>query len=142
MFKFFNKNKAENLEDEKKSLAKNIETGSKKISQFFVSGISSIKTEISVIKEKFQNLHQTNIDLANYHLEKGNISEAIFRFRIIKKFWPNDYESYYQLAYYLALEGKLRKSRRVLEELLEKNPDYDPIAQDLLDHLNKALGDI
>jgi len=121
------------------SLSFNLRDKSEKFSQFIGEKLDSAREEFFTIKEKCKDLHKTNFDLGNRHLEKGNLSEAILRFRIIKKFWPNDFDAYYQLAYCLVLKNKPRKARRVLEELLEKDPGYDPLAQELLDHLNQIL---
>jgi thioredoxin-like negative regulator of GroEL len=56
------------------------------------------------------------------HLERGNLSEAIFRFKMVKKFWPENYEAYYQLAYCLIMDEQTEKAQEVIDELLLKNP--------------------
>ncbi len=114
---------------------------SEKVRLFLNESALAVKNEIISIKEKTKDLHQTNFDLGIRHLENGNLSEAVFRFRFIKKFWPDDYNAYYQLAYCLILQEKPKKARRVLEELLEKNPEFDPEAQELLERLNQVIGD-
>jgi len=135
----------ENAAQEKKGLVSNLTFGisekSEKFSQLITNGFSSACEEYFSIKEKCQDLHTANFNLGNKHLEKGNLSEAIFRFRFIKKFWPDDFDAHYQLAYCLVLKNKYRKARAVLEELLEKEPNYNPIAKELLAHLNQVLGD-
>ncbi len=122
-------------------LASGLRDKSEKFSQFLGSSINEARKEYLSIKEKCQDLHQTNFDLANRHLEKGNLSEAIFRFRFVKKFWPHDFDAYYQLAYCLVLKNKPEKAKEVLEDLLEKDPNYDPVANELLEHLNKVIAD-
>jgi tetratricopeptide (TPR) repeat protein len=137
--KLLGKSKPDEIEDP--AITENLAKKSEKFQQFLNESFSSIKNEILAAKEKMKDLHQANFDLGNRHLENGNLSEAIFRFRFIKKFWPDDYDAYYQLAYCLILKEKPKKARRVLEELLEKNPNYDPVAQELLDRLNGVIGD-
>ncbi len=140
--KLLGKTKSKHQEEEKDlSFSENLENKSEKFKKFLNDSFLSIKTEISTVREKAKDLHQTNFELGNHHLENGNLSEAIFRFRFIKKFWPDDYDAYYLLAYCLTLKEKPRKARRVLEELLEKDPNYDPAARELLDHLNRVIGD-
>jgi tetratricopeptide (TPR) repeat protein len=112
---------------------------SKEFSDFLFTKIGSTKEEISVIRTKFKNLLETNYSLGLKHIERGHIPEAIFRFRFIKKFWPHHYDSYYFLAYCLALKRKKVEARKILEELFIKNPNYDQKAKDLLDHLKSSV---
>ncbi len=137
--KLFRKSRPVEIKDP--AVTENLTKKSEKFQKFLSESFSSIKNEILAAKEKMKDLHQANFDLGVRHLENGNLSEAIFRFRFIKKFWPDDYDAYYHLAYCLILKEKPKKARRVLEELLEKDPNYDPIAQDLLDRLNGVISD-
>ena len=98
----------------------------------------SIAQKIQDVKTKVSNLLETNYNLGLKHLEKGNISDAIFRFRFIKKFWPEHFDAYYQLAYSLTLNKRPFEAKKILTELLVKKPDYDPKAQDLLDKINRG----
>lgn len=95
--------------------------------------------EIFVIRGKLQNLRQVNYDLGMKHLENGHLKDAIFRFRFIKKFWPDHFDAYYQLAYCLALRKKPQEAKIIIEELLSKKPDYSSKAQDLLQHIENSL---
>jgi tetratricopeptide (TPR) repeat protein len=122
-------------------LALELRDKSEKFSKFLENSFKNAREEYYSIQEKCQDLHKTNFDLACSHLEKGNLSEAIFRFRFVKKFWPHDFDAYYQLAYCLVLKNKPHKAKKVLEELLEKDPNYDPLANKLLEHLNKFIAD-
>ena len=128
-------------EDLSSDLAKDLREKSGKFSQLINEGIYFIQDEYFSIREKCQNLRQTNFDLGIRHLENGALSEAIFRFRLIKKFWPDYFDAYYQLAYCLALDEKIAAAKKVLVELLAKDPEYDPIAQELLTHLNQITSD-
>ena len=64
--------------------------------------------------------------------EYWNIKEAIFRFKITKKFWPQNYEAYYELIYCLLLEGEFESAQKVIDDLLEKSPDYKERIDQLL----------
>ena len=79
---------------------------------------------IELSKKKIQDLSKTNYNLGIKHLEEGNLKEAIFRFKITKKFWPHNYEAYYELIYCLILENEFEEAQKVIDELLEKSPDY------------------
>jgi tetratricopeptide (TPR) repeat protein len=95
--------------------------------------------EILLIREKSKNLRETNFKLGLMHLEKGNLPEAIFRFRFIKKFWPDLYDAYYQLAYCLVIKKRYAEAKQILEELFMKNPNYDQKARDLLAQVDSFI---
>lgn len=95
----------------------------KKSGVFLQSLIENTKNECISIIKKCKNLLETNYKLGMKHLENGNLSDAIFRFRFIKKVWPEFYEAHYRLAYCLVLKGKIFEAREVLAELLQKDPN-------------------
>lgn len=88
--------------------------------------------EYKIIRQKMQNLSQTNYNLGMKHLNEGNLKEAIFRFKITKKFWPENYEAYYQLIYCMILVHNFKSAQIVINELLEKNPSYQPKIDQLI----------
>lgn len=94
----------------------------KKSNLFIDNLLSKFKDESKVIIEKCKNLLDTNYKLGMKHLEDGNLNDAIFRFRFIKKFWPDFHEAYCKLAYCLSLKGNNFEAKRILLELLEKDP--------------------
>jgi tetratricopeptide (TPR) repeat protein len=99
--------------------------------------INTVKNEMMAAKEKSKNLRQANYELGMKHLEKGNISEALFRFRITTKFWPDLLDAQYQFAYCLALKNKASQAKEVLQKLLEKKPDFQQ-ARELLNVINQV----
>lgn len=117
--------------------ASNLKQTAGKFSNFIDQKLELIQKEFFIIKEKCQDLRETNFNLGVKHLENGKLPEAIFRFRLIKKIWPDFYDAYYELAYCLVLHEKPHKAKKILEELLQRKPDYDPVAQNLLNHLNQ-----
>lgn len=100
--------------------------------------IESIKNELHQVRARFANLLDSNYKLGLYHLERGNLKDAIFRFHFIKRFWPNHYDSYYQLAYCLILSKKYAKAQLVLKELISKSPEYNSRATELMQKADKA----
>lgn len=140
--KLFGRSQKDAANEDSKSnseISQTILQKSKRFSEFLNSRAELLQEELSLIRYKCQDLRQTNFDLGMKHLKNNALPEAIFRFRLIKKFWPEYFEAYYQLAYCLTLHRKYKKACDVLEELLEKEPNFDPAAQELLSHLNQAL---
>lgn len=86
--------------------------------------IEKVKIFIEDSKRKFHNLYQTNYDTGMYHLEHGNLWDATFRFKIIKRFWPNKLEAQYRYAYCLVLQGLNSDATILLNEILKKDPNY------------------
>jgi len=104
-----------------------VQTLGNKVDKFsnFIDHISAyVVIEYRIIKDKLQDLSKTNYDLGIKHLEQGNLKEAIFRFKITKRFWPHNYNAYYELIYCLILENEFEEAQKVIDELLHKCPSY------------------
>lgn len=122
-----------NNQDNKQSVVNNIVNHSKFLVNNFI-------LEFDIIKSKLNNLLETNYNQGLWHIERNNLNEAIFRFRFIKKFWPNHYDSWYQLAYCLHKKGKNYQAREILTDLFKNKPDYNNIkAQELFEILKPSL---
>lgn len=134
--KMFSSRKDE-IESQKPSFFDNLYQKTTNISSKIINHFKNLVDEMFIMRQKFKNLLETNMKLGFWHIEKGNISDAIFRFRFIKKFWPNHFEAYYQLAYCLVLKDKKTEARKILEELLQKNPDFDKKAIILLKKISE-----
>jgi len=80
------------------------------LSSFVADKAEQIREELVNMRHKMSNLLDTNYKLGMKHLENGNLSDAIFRFNFITKFWPHYYDAYYQLAYTLVLKKKYNKA--------------------------------
>ncbi len=113
-----------------------------KISGFFVDKYNEAINEAKTIKNKLGNLSEVNYKLGLKHLENGNLSDAIFRFRFINKMWPENQDAYYYLAYCLYLKKQNYKARLKLEELLRINPNYDSKAADLLEKIDHNISPV
>jgi len=135
---FFKKSDNQKEEDNKKNLAIALREKSQEFSDGISEKIDLVKTEFSVMKEKYDNLLETNYNLGLKHIDNGNLAEAIFRFRFIKKFWPTHYDSYYQLAYCLVLNKKSGEAKKILEDLAIKDPQHQQ-GKELLDLINSDL---
>jgi len=95
-----------------------------KLSNFFDKAFNHIISEYSSIRKKAQDLSTANYNLGMRHLENGNVKEAIFRFKITKKFWPQNYEAHYQLIACLILNKDFDEAQKIIDDLLEKSPAY------------------
>lgn len=120
------------------SLKDKLRDKSKDLTNALQKSIDLAKAEFSLIREKIRNLRETNYNLGVKHLESGNLTDAVIRFKIITKAWPDFYDAYYQLAYCLTLKNKNAQAKDIIEELLQKNPNYDPKAKDLLNHIENS----
>ncbi|MFT6077661.1 MAG: tetratricopeptide (TPR) repeat protein [Myxococcota bacterium] len=101
-----------------------IKKSSRKLSKFVDNFFSKKVEEFKMIFEKSKDLSTTNYNLGMKYLDEGNLKEAIFRFKVTKKFWPENYEACYQLAVCLMLDGKTDKAKKVIDQLIQKAPHY------------------
>ncbi len=128
--------KSKKTENTGEKFAVELKSKSQNLLSFTNQKIEQAKDEFFTIKGKFNNLLETNYKLGLKHLENGNLSEAIFRFRFINKFWPNHLDSYYQLAHCLVLKNKFPEAKKVLETLVNKDSQYGNNVKELLDLIN------
>lgn len=116
MLKFLFKKKSIDEAKERRSIKNRaLKTGSG-ISQLFQNSIVKIKEEFEIIKEKSQNLLQTNLELGLKHLSEGNLADARLRFAIMIRFWPKYGESYYHKAYIELLQNQPLKASKTLDK--------------------------
>jgi tetratricopeptide (TPR) repeat protein len=133
---FLKKQKVE--EENKTSSAQIFKEKAEILSSTLTNSIKKAREEFSLMRKKCENLLETNYNLGIFHLEKGNLRDAIFRFKFIKKFWPNHTPSIYQLAYCLMIDKKTHQAKEILEELIKKDPNYQD-AVVLLNHIKSVL---
>ena len=84
---------------------------------------ASLYRYVKDMRYKLHNLSKTNFELAIYHFQHGNVSDAILRFRILRKFFRSQYSKYIVSEYYLG--------RCYMEEL-----KYDKAKEHLANYLN------
>jgi len=131
--------KSDKKEGSTEKFVTNLQQKSEKFCGFLGEKFQLVLDEFHSIRAKCDNLRETNYQNGLRHLEKGNLSDAIFRFRFIKKFWPDLLDAHYQLAYCLLLSQRPFEAKKILTELLAKNPDYDPKAKELLEQIKKQI---
>lgn len=120
-----------------KALAEFLKSKAKSVFDFTINHFDVVKKELELIKTKSQNLLESNYQLGLRHIEKGNLGDAIFRFRFIKKFWPNHYDAYIQLANCYIIKKRYNKALLVLDELTIINPTYENQAQELINKIEE-----
>lgn len=100
-----------------------------KFSNFLSKTFDNAILESKTISKKMQDLQKTNYELGMMHLNKGNINEAIFRFKIVRKFWPNNYKAHLNLIYCYFILKKEKQAQKAINILLKLNPKLEPNIQ-------------
>ena len=121
MFNIFKKQKTD--QDQPNILVKPLSSNYPKIL------FKNILNNFYILSYKFKDLYATNYNLGLIHLEKGNISDAIFRFKFITRFWPQSQEAYIQLAYCYYLKEKYQQALQTLETLKTRFPTSTNLTQ-------------
>lgn len=109
----------------KPTLQEQIKQKVEAFSSFAKTKFEEAQAETKLLRRRFSNLLESNYEVGMIHLQKGDVGDAIFRFKFIKKFWPDHLKSYYQLAYCLAIKNKDEEAQKVLQELLAKDPNFE-----------------
>lgn len=120
------------------ALAKSMRAKTDKAQEFLEKKIEEGRDEYHLIRSKMKNLRETNYKLGLQHMKDGHLIDATFRFRMIRKFWPDLLDAHYQLAYCLLLKKKPEKAKEVLQNLVKNHPDCDPKAHELLSRIENA----
>lgn len=83
--------------------------------------IRKIPNTVKTYRAKLQNLGETNLNLAIYHYQNRNLNDAIFRFKVVEKYFPNlannDF-NYYMGRCYLE-KGKIEEAEKYLNDYLK-----------------------
>lgn len=137
--KLIGKTEPEKEEEISTSIAQSIREKSQKIIDTASEKFQNATREFFDIKQRLENLRESNYKLGLKHLENGHIKDAIFRFRFINYKWPDLLDAYYQLAYCLTLDNKPHEAKIVLKKLLAHHPEFDPKAAELLEHIEHGL---
>ncbi|MGX6960617.1 MAG: methyltransferase domain-containing protein [Rickettsia endosymbiont of Pentastiridius leporinus] len=83
--------------------------------------ILEFKNYLNDCKYKFNHLSETNYELGLDHLYRGNLGDALLRFKLVDKFFnPNDSKVYYQLGWTYFLKNNYPKAIEYLEKSNEK----------------------
>jgi outer membrane protein assembly factor BamD (BamD/ComL family) len=92
---------------------------------FIFGKLGKIINESKLIREKLQDLEKTNYDLGLKHIEKGNFKEALFRFKIVRKYWPKNYEAHLKLIYCCYLINNEEYAQKASKYLISLNPNFE-----------------
>lgn len=85
---------------------------------------ASIKDGIELMRKGLKDLPGTNIELAKYHLENGNVSDAIFRLKIIDRFFKTDNpEAKLVLGWCYFVKGEYMNALEKLEQVPKTDTD-------------------
>lgn len=115
--------KKQNKEEQKiESFTSSMKEKSSKTVSFIVDFFEKQLEELLLMREKSKNLLETNMKNGLFHLEKGNISDAIFRFKFIRFFWPKNISAQYYLAYCYVLKNQKVKAKEILNKIIKKHP--------------------
>lgn len=92
------------------------------IPRWFINQFNSSLNEIKNIRYNLKNISETNIKLGIHHIEKGNIYDAIFRLRLVEKFFdPNNKIANYWLGWSYLLKGDYEKSKLALAKAQDED---------------------
>lgn len=90
----------------------------------FYHQISDLYENLTIFVKKFKtklkNLVLTNFDLGIYHFKKGNIIDALFRFKMVLYFKPDYPIAYYYLSRCMVLRNQNQKAIKILKSSIEK----------------------
>ncbi len=119
------------------SSASGFKEGVSKVSSLIKDGVENFIADLKVMREKSKDLLKTNVNLGIKHINNDNISDAIFRFKIISIFWPNYVKTYYYLAHCYILKNNYRKADISIRKLLEMDPSYASKVESMVSKINR-----
>ncbi|WP_395476812.1 methyltransferase domain-containing protein [Rickettsia endosymbiont of Pantilius tunicatus] len=91
------------------------------IPNFIKNKILEFKKYLNDCKYKMNHLSETNYELGLEHLYRGNLNDALLRFKLVDNFFsPNDSRVYYQLGWTYFLKNDYPKAIKYLEKSNEK----------------------
>jgi predicted TPR repeat methyltransferase len=93
--------------------------GDKSIKEIAVGLLYNLKQEFLVIKEKMKDLERTNYELGMYHYNSGNLSDAIFRFKMLKKIFKVRGQIDYFIGRCYIERNQIEKSKPYIESYLK-----------------------
>lgn len=95
-----------------------------KLPQLIVEQIHNFIDHLLQVRENFKDLGKTNLDLGKYHFYNQNLNDAIFRFKIVNKFFSHDNrKANYYLGWCYMKKGQIPKAM----EYLIKAGDADEV---------------
>ena len=86
--------------------------------------LPKLKNKINEFKIKSKNLKKTNYELGVYHFNLGNINDAIFRFKILKKLGYQSEDLEYLLGRCYFEKNKFEKAKECFEKCYNKKSKF------------------
>ncbi len=97
----------------------NIKHNISDISHHFIDLYEDMKILFKESREKIKDLITTNFNLGIYHFKQGNITDAIFRFKLVIYFRPTELMAYYYLAKCMIIKNNSEKAIDILKKSIE-----------------------
>ncbi len=101
-----------------------------------------ILSEIKDIFAKFDNLIETNMNLAKFHFSAGNLSDALFRFKLVDFFSKDHFETNYEIARIKLLQNDQKSAllhlKRAIENLSQSDEKFKK-GEELINLINEFL---
>jgi predicted TPR repeat methyltransferase len=85
------------------------------------SWLDKLRSKINEIRIKSRNLTKTNYNLGLHHFNAGNLNDAIFRFKLLKKFGVNYPDLDYLLGRCYFEKFKFEKAKPYLKHYMEES---------------------
>jgi SAM-dependent methyltransferase len=84
-----------------------------------------------VAREKMQDLRATNLELGIFHLQNGNVEDAIFRFKLVDKlFSPHDPKAKFMLGWCYIIKQRFTNAKSFFEA------SQDPSAKEIINFID------
>lgn len=84
---------------------------------------TEIINELKLAREKLKDIPGTNYKLGLHHLKKGNMDDAILRFKMVTYLTPEMASAHYNLGRCLLIKGDKDKAKQSLEKALSLEPN-------------------
>ncbi len=111
------------------------------IKDFFYDQKQELKSSFQRLQKNLKDLRSTNLKLAIYHMEKGNIGDAIIRLKIIDLLISsNDPEVFSNIAWCYFLRGDKKNALQYLNKIDQKDDIFD-LKNFLMDPNVEKIGD-
>lgn len=97
------------------TLVKKIYNFIKELPRWWINKIQSFYEYQADFRRRLLNLEGTNMELGRYHLQQGNLNDAIVRFKIVRKLLnPKNESALYYLGWCYFLKNNLKQAREYL----------------------------
>jgi predicted TPR repeat methyltransferase len=94
------------------------------VSKFLHQKRSALLEEFQDVREKLKDLGGTQFNLGKFHFSRGNVPDAILRFRLTQYLKPELPEAYYFLGRCYLLQEKINVARIQFIKALQLQSDY------------------